>query len=276
MSPMDRFLQAVENKLRCPVERRPALIEELRGHLTDRATALVAQNLNPAEAEITAVGEMAPAWLLAMRLSLANGWNIFPEILREMGALGLSLMMLLLAAPQLSFVRRIADAGILPINPWAKAAMVVVAGYLITLAALAVFAFYLARLRQSRIWAMIPAFLFFNELPFSWSDMRFFYLAGMGFIIGVIWGAKRPSPRPVWPLMAAAGMALLAGLGVILKVEMAAHLPLSPKMAADYFYGSTNSTAESWFFWGAVSGLLWLGAWILERVHSPSITQAPE
>lgn len=274
MSPIEGFLQAVENKLRGPAKLRPEVIEELRGHLADRIEALVQQEYGPEEAEVQAMEEMGSAWLLAMRLSLANGWYLFPEILRELGALGLSLVMMLLAAQQLSFIGRIADPNVPGLaNPWAAAAVAVVSCYLISLAALAVFAFYLARLRQSRIWAILPAYLMFINFP------DFYYLTGVIFVIAVSLGAIKPSPRKIWPLLAAAGMVILAGIGIDLAVNVIGyHLPISLKMAANYFYWSPFNPFYNYQFWGFLwaSCFFWLAAWILERVHAPSITEASE
>ena len=65
MQPVDKFLQAVEMRLRCPVERRSGVMEELRGHLADRVEALISEKRTQEEYEKQAVREMQPAWLLA-------------------------------------------------------------------------------------------------------------------------------------------------------------------------------------------------------------------
>jgi hypothetical protein len=284
MSPMDNFLQAVEKSLRGPAKLRPEVIEELRGHLTDRIEALGQQEYEPEEAEDQAIKEMQPAWLLAMRLSLANGWYLFPEILRELGALGFGVVVIGVAACNLDWIQRmVAPDGNSAFqnpnipnlnNPWVITA--IFAGYMISLTALTLFAFYMSRLCRSRIWAIFPVYFLFILIPSGRENHGFYYFAGAMFMLAAAWGAKKPSPRPVWPLLAAAGMVVLSGSGVDLAINVSVyHLPVSLKMATNYFYWSILYNYEVWAFVGA-SGFAWLGAWILERAHAPSITEASE
>jgi hypothetical protein len=95
MQPVDRYLRLIEVNLRCPVERRAEVIKELQGHLTDRVDALIRQCVEQTAAERQAVREMGPAWLLALKLSAANGWNVMAHVLRELWAMGIGVLMVM-------------------------------------------------------------------------------------------------------------------------------------------------------------------------------------
>jgi|GEM_PF-5686272 len=284
MSPIDEFLQAVERNLRGPARNRPEVLEELRGHLTDRIEALVRQEYEPEAAEAQAMEEMGPAWLLAVRLSLANGWNLFPEILRELGALGFGVVATGLAAFQLSWIERMVSQpeNLLPQNfnlqqlagSWVMIALL--ASHLMILLALALFAFYLTRLRQNWLWAIIPALLLFIAFPIDQAKFGFYQVMGAVFSLAVALGMTKPSPRRLWPLGVSVGLILLSAFGPDLAINLTVcHLPFSLKMVTNYFYWSPVYAADFRGFLGA-SCFFWLAAWILERVHTPSISKASE
>jgi hypothetical protein len=94
MSLLDSFLQRVEHCLRSPQETHESILTELRGHLEDRAEALVAAGKSPEQAERQAIREMGPVWLLSLRISRTHGWSMLVQVLREFWLAGVVLEVL--------------------------------------------------------------------------------------------------------------------------------------------------------------------------------------
>jgi len=183
MPQLDEYLRAVERGLRCPAERRPAIIEELRAHLRDRVEALKAQGHNGLDAERQATREMGPAWLLALRLSAANGWSLTAHIFREIWAAGIGTwvaavgsMGVVFLMPRLMESQRAGEAG------WTGAWVYLWVSYAVLLTAFPVFGFVVARLVRGWLWAMAPAVLLVRQVHIALGSGR----ALTGFAVGAL------------------------------------------------------------------------------------------
>ena len=185
MQRSDDFLRAVEARLRCTVDRRRAVVEELRGHLADRVAALVEQGGNAEVAEGQAVREMGPAWLLALRLSTANGWNVLAHLLRELWAACLAFLLVTLA-PQVIIVR----------NPdvHLSSGAFVTRGleYLAVLAGLAAFGFAMGRTVRGWGWSLIAILAAAANAPHLLRDLL---AAGAVVLVSASLGQRRESPK---------------------------------------------------------------------------------
>jgi len=164
MGSVDRFVQAIQQRLRCPVERRATVLEELRAHLDDRTEALLPRWTRD-QAERRAVREMGPAWRLALRLSMANGWHIAPWLVRHVWAASLGLLVLAAGASPFVGVSRM-DWQLLKVDSAGFAAFVFIFGYGV------------AQLARGWLWATVPLIL----LTPSW----------------VIGGDRAPADTAVW------------------------------------------------------------------------------
>jgi len=281
MPPLDDYLRRVESSLRCPAERRPALIEELGAHLQDRVEALVAQGRTKPDAEREAMREMGPAWLLALRLSAANGWNVTAHVLREIWAALLSL--LLLAAP-VSLTAGIATLMVRSHPATAGTSIGVTplwASYVVLAACAAVFAFALARVVEGWVWATVPCLgLGLVVARPTWALDHFtcavFLIAAVTVMMSAVLAA-RPSgrPRQVWLAWAV----IILGLVLYLWFEWSA---LTYGMAKLGFTGLFRAFQEWGNHYGddaytytrqlvrtfaglALPWVFWLAAWCLDR-----------
>jgi hypothetical protein len=187
MPSVNGFLQSVEARLRCPQERRPALIEELRGHLAERAEALMQTGIDRAEAEKTAVREMAPAWLLAFRLSRANGWSVPAHVLRELAA-GMAGLWVVVAAGNSG----LADYGAgWVVTPWLTVPLL--------LGLFAAFGYSAGRTVRGWLWSLGLAGLVI-VLTGAWHELWQLGIVAalVVLVISAVVGSRRESPRLMW------------------------------------------------------------------------------
>ncbi len=265
MQPMDEFLQSVEKRLRCPAERRPSVMEELRTHLADQAEALARQGRSKMEAEQQAVREMLPAWLLAVRLSIANGWNVKVQALRELWALGLGIESFVLAAAPLGLIRLLQTnmfrGHVLPGLKDSAVIAGLLVGFLISFAAVLTFGFSLGRIVRGWLWALgigalgIVTVVLNLRYEGLWGGLTLLVVAMV--IAASFLGQRKQSPRLIWLAWASAGLLALCLVGVYLASTGGDMVSALRKMP-DTFPASTWPVAMlPWLFW--------LGAWVLER-----------
>ncbi len=282
MPPVHEFLQAVEARLRCPAERRPAVSEELRGHLADRTEALLAQGVSEADAERQAVREMGRVWLLALRLSAANGWSLTAHVLRELWAAWLGTLMILPAVVMLRVLTRpLLHPGATGVNvgEWAIRGLTCS----VILAGLAAFSFAMGRTVRGWVWVAAPALVAArNAFPLAW-----YPLFGAGMVSGgpATWlapaavilvfalvGQRRESPSLHWLAWMSAGT--IWGWASVVAV-----------IAAGTADGGELSKASAHIFWinavqlaavAALPWLFWLGAWLIERAGRAPAAPAAE
>ncbi len=274
MQPMDEFLSSVESRLRCPAERRPSVMEELRAHLADQVEALLQQGHSQTEAEQQAVREMMPAWLLALRLSATNGWSLSGHILRESGAMALGFFLLVGGL----------NAGMqVGNNPWVPLWM----GYAGLSLLLLVLGFSLGRIVRGWVWALAIMALIAAAGGFS-GDSREGFPFVLLFTLAGIAGSRRKSPRLTWLTWASGSIMMLwwfawetrkvaESLAIDPWTVIASRhgLPVPARTAIDFqdvlvalrvFLGRLVIGPGAWFFWLCVLAtlLLWLAARFLD------------
>jgi hypothetical protein len=267
MQPIDNFLNAVESRLRCPAERRPGVREELRGHLVDRVEALTGQGANQEEAEKQAVREMEPAWLLALRLSKANGWNVRIQVLRELWALGLGFLALSLAGNPLGNFHGLLIAvstGNVPPNIKIAWFLPDIVGFFVSLIAGLAFAFSLGRIVRGWIWAwgigiicVLATTPFLGYLRSNALWLALTLLVEATFILAAFLGQRKQSPRLAWLGWVSAALLVLSLFGLCL-----AHAHGDVASALGAFQRS--SPYRLWPV-AAISWVFWLAAWVIER-----------
>ncbi len=265
MQPMDEFLNSVESRLRCPAERRPSVMEELRVHLADQAEALVRQGRNKMEAEQQAVREMRPAWLLALRLSIANGWNVKVQVLRELWALGLICEAMAVISMNLGLVwslqRDYEFRSTVPgLSPWAV--MTVLGFFALSAVVFVTFVFSLGRTVRGWVWAFVVGAIILNaqvRVPHHIDIMAIgSLLAGALLPAAAFLGQRKEAPRLEWLAWASAGSLLLCVIGAgLVAVQMSFLSGLSSILGSLPPLSEWPTVAIPWVFW--------LGAWVLER-----------
>ncbi len=255
MQRVDEFLKAVQAQLRCPEDRRPTVVEELRAHLSDRTDALTDQGMSRDDAERQAVGEMLPVWLLALRLSAANGWNAVAHGMRGAWMAGAGMLLAAVYIDLSATVVHTLTGWVQPMAPrcptilglqsgW-QDYLLRVPGHVLLMAPLFLFAFLGARSLRSWVWAIAPAWVLAcrSALPglVSSSQACTEVLAASAaiFIVSALAGRRQENPRP-WRV--GWGIVALPALGA----NWAQHAPTYVPIVA-----------------GAL--LLWLGSWALER-----------
>jgi hypothetical protein len=282
MQQSDDFLRAVEARLRCPVDRRQSVIEELRGHLIDRVAALVEQGADAEQAERRAIREIGPAWILALRLSAANGWNLLAHILRGLWAAGVGLevaycgaflLFVVAAAPSYSGSSMTLVQGLLTGYAW-----------IAVLVGLSAFSLAVGRIVRGWAWALLPSFAltqlsrpftlrasFGENAPVMNVSAVIVLLCAVTVVVAALLGQRRESPRLVWLAWASGGLIAVSALaaqawltmsggfsssdGVILRGLPALAESICGKVAAGYL--------TAWFLPWA----FWLGAWAIERTN---------
>ncbi len=288
MRSMDSFLRAVRRQMhRWPIERRSEVLEELRGHLVDRTETLVREGRDSVEAERQAVREMGPAWLLALRLSFADGWYWAIHILRELWALCLGLQVVevivvyILLGGQFRLSNLFFGFG-LPERgaPEEWAALIVLCAVLIG------FGFAMGRIVQGWAWAILPGFWFFHLGLDSEISTQFMLMSfGMIFLLASIVGRKKESPNLSWLAWASVGLLLVWSFtSETYTITAWAKSPFgdaalrgvpSALFAAVRGFGELWSVSAEWSPWGwdllvswpgiAMTWLFWLAAQTIKR-----------
>jgi len=240
--PISEYLAGVRRGLRCPLERRPEVMEELCGHLLDRADALMGQGLSHAEARRQALREMGPGWFLALRLSLANGWSPLVPLFRQIWAMGLGFQVLV-AAVMVS--ERAPEVQFMPVRE--------ACAYGVLLALLLTFGFAMGRIVRSWAWAI--TLIFALIMPFTRESQGIEALplsAMIAVFVGSVLGSRRESPSLARPAWAAGGAVMLWWLG---SDESARGLLVS---LPDAVVGWAI-VASPWLLWLSARGLEQLG-----------------
>jgi hypothetical protein len=272
MQRVQEFLRSVEVRLRCPADRRPAIIEELRGHLADRVEALVQQGIAVWDAGYQAVREAGPAWLLALRLSAANGWKMAAHVLRELWAASLATLVLVVAA------RLMAVPGIhvrLSAGEYARIGLLC----LVPLAGLAAFGFALGRTVRGWFWAAVPALVAVAAGVSLVHDLDYlggtpWLAAGAAVLVSALLGQRRESPQLQWLAWASAGLigVCIPGIGVI-AFWTASDGSLPQAFLAFLRDVTAGADATQVVSLAAAPWLFWLGARVIERsgVRTPAV-----
>jgi hypothetical protein len=290
MPQLDEYLRAVEEGLHCPAERRPAIIEELGAHLRDRVEALVAQGEDEPDAQRQATREMGPAWLLALRLSAANGWTGAAHACRQIWAAGIGLQLAFVAIGNPLAVGRIQwherggrltgiDAWVFAWGPYLLVALL--------LTAFPVFAFALARWLRGWLWAAVPgmgAFVYglsegvVSNQPWSLTHPGLgaimFFAAGAAFVAAAVQGSRKESPRLTG--IAWASAALLVGCSMAWCFALPRHgladvfpaLRAIVAMPVEILRGTAHISLLELAFGAFVLMLPWLfwgAAWVIDR-----------
>ncbi len=283
MQTIEKYLNAVESRLHCPADRRPAVIEELRGHLADRANVLMQQGLNQEQAERQAVREMGPAWVLALRLSKASGWRVSIHIMREIWAMLLTLQVLLLVGVfMLASLMRIQD----PAPSASKSFIPLYWLSWLVIIPVASFSYAMACQMRSIIWACVATMALLGfYLMQALGNPAFVVLCVLAasVLLAAMRGARRVSSNLVW-LAWASGAAILLWIIGFQSFVMA--------FSGETFRDYTGQGLLSAFFHVLhslltmpelsrllpvieLTWLLWLGAWALERagrVQKPAMS----
>lgn len=271
MPPLDDYLRSIEARLRCPANRRPEIVEELRGHIRDRAEALMAQTPHPCQyhAERMAVREMGPAWLLALRLSAANGWSVTAHVLRELWAMGLAMEVSCVAAfIAFAVTPRLAEEMIPATRPliWAP--------YLLLLAGFSTLGLAFGSIVRGWLWAVVPALVVAN-MGRAFHDARFFvvsFVISAVFLAAVASGLTRKLPRR--RLLACAGVVLI-GVGALASLLAVPEVGLRELPGALASIFPVRDAAGGWsaFDLLLVPWLLLFGAWLIERAVRASASE---
>lgn len=248
MQLVDRYLKEVESSLRCPAERQPTVIEELRCHLTDRVETLLSQGLDVAAAERKAVREMGPVWLMAFRLSAANGWNKLGHLMQFFWSVSIGV---LVASGGGATIRQIHGSVVwVGRSPHVLPLSFAIVSCLIALISICCVGFGMGRNNRSWSWAGVATL---GLAWFVWSTTYFMerleptlaMLAG-GAVLSLMaaFGQKRAQPR--LSLLVWIGIGLLFSLVVINPAFHA--MKTSPQ--------STNTLLAAWFaLAGSLGGL---------------------
>ena len=190
MRPSERFLKAVEGRLLCAPEIRPALLDEIRGHLEDSIGALWAEDTSREIAEIQAIRDLGSPFRLALRLSIANGWllGLAAVALRHLWAATLGLVVVTSGLAVLWILGQ--EDGALQSAPYHTAAIC---------AALLVFGFALGRVVRGWWWSfLLPlGFLVVCHFESEYLDWAEFLAVVMPFV-GAVLGSRAPSPHLGW------------------------------------------------------------------------------
>jgi len=253
------------------------VIEELRAHLADRTEAIVADALR-LRAERQAIREMGPGWLLALRLSAANGWNPLVHILRSLWAAGIGLEVAMGAALLLSGIAGLGRAASNDLP--AIQLTYITPTYLLLLALLFAFGFAMGRVVRGWAWAIVPGLtLLWIARQMRGGDARTDLAAGATLLAALLivtagaLGRRKASPKLGWLAWAAAGLVAVCMLafGVVVAMVFGSaptgapiHNPIAALAAVARETAAMPETGLGWQ-WLAISWFCWLGAWAIER-----------
>jgi len=261
-SQIDNYLEQVESRLRCPEPRKTEVIEELRGHLLDRAEAA---KEDPEAMNLQAIQELgSPQWL-AFKLSLANHWSITAHVLRQFWGVGLGMEVALVWMFSYLLLQRFpAGTGIL--DP-ASGKVVFFAGSIIGLIALILFSFAMSRILSSWSWAIFPAIFMFYNIYYFW---------GIMFIVIAFMSKKNACQKTHLLSWISVGMLCLLFMTIVTINCMPASGGLSlhnlSQGAVYITHVLIESETISWLTLLVFPWFFWLGARVINRQDKSNIT----
>jgi hypothetical protein len=294
MQPVHEFLKAVEARLRCPLDRQPEVIDELRSHLEDRVQSLVQRGSSEADAERQAVREMRPGWLLAFRLSAGNGWSVFAHVLRGLWAAGLGIEV---AVACLSLLLAVDAAVEYASNVSSGLWVLIGCTHMAALAGLLGLSFALGRIARGWLWALVPGCALAQMsrtlaaraagveglpgiaeayAPIMEISAAVVLLAAVLVVAAAVLGQRRSSPRLTWLAWASGSLIALSAFGIWAWGTMTfgamspSHELLHGLPAVTQAIGGVFAPGSAWVP-GMAAILLpwafWLGAWAIERTN---------